>query len=445
MSLSLRSGMPARGVDSSADPSNEPDSRGGAPGLPSADLERLIELIPEPVVLLTPDGSVVAANEDAVQMFGSRRYLESARPAVIEDEKAFGRWLAGRDSRQVLRMRTQGTRENGVPFTVDVSARRITHDGRSLGLCVLHELTDDRLMTEAQLYFDAAFETAPIGMALFNTDGEYIRVNESLCRLLDRSADQLLGRRDQEFTHPEDRQSDVDAAWRILSGEIDTWQCEKRFVRPDNSVVWAIANLTFLRTPDGLPLSWVGQFQDITARKGQEAHLRELADRDPLTGVFNRRRLEAQLSARLSAGKLGALLILDLDGFKEINDAHGHRTGDRVLIGVATALQESLRDDDLVARIGGDEFAILLDGATEKDARNVAALALEVVRSRRFRFDPDTKVSASIGIAGFGPHERHSIASLMAEADRAMYQVKARTRTLAIERRREERRRPTRD
>src|SRR5689334_10049228 len=94
---------------------------------------------------------------------------------------------------------------------------------------------------------DAAFDAMPIGMALFNTDGEYIRVNSALCALLGRGADQLLGLRDQELTHPDDRQSDLDAAERILDGEFDTWQCEKRFVRPCGEVVWTYANLTFLR------------------------------------------------------------------------------------------------------------------------------------------------------------------------------------------------------
>ncbi|MGH2722601.1 MAG: PAS domain S-box protein [Actinomycetota bacterium] len=96
-------------------------------------------------------------------------------------------------------------------------------------------------------------------MALFNTDGEYVRVNAALCAFLGRTREELIGRRDQEFTHPDDRQSDVDAAWRILRGEIHTWQCEKRFVRPDGGIVWAIANLTFLRDADGNPMTWVGQ------------------------------------------------------------------------------------------------------------------------------------------------------------------------------------------
>ena len=197
-----------------------------------------------------------------------------------------------------------------MPFALDVSVR-VLADGALL--CVLREL--DR---NAPGTLDAAFDAMPIGMALFNTDGEYVRVNAALCALLGRSPEELIGIRDQELTHPDDRQSDVDAAWRILNGELSTWQCEKRFVRPDGSVVWTLASLTFLRDEHGRPLCWVGQFQDVT-------ELRRMASRDPLTDALNRRAFDIELARCAASGREAALLLLDLDGFKEINDAHGHR------------------------------------------------------------------------------------------------------------------------
>jgi PAS domain S-box-containing protein len=181
--------------------------------------------------------------------------------------------LAG--SHGVVRERVEARRANGVPFLVDVAVRRL--DGASL--CVLRELGDDAVASEAQRRFDAAFDHAPIGMALFNCDGEYVRVNDALCRLLGRSSAELIGRRDQELTHPDDRQADIEVAWEILAGRYDSHQCEKRFVRPDGSIVWALANLTFLRDEAGRPLTWVGQFQDITARRAAEDALRESEER----------------------------------------------------------------------------------------------------------------------------------------------------------------------
>ena len=119
----------------------------------------------------------------------------------------------------------------------------------------------DRVAATAGRYFDIAFCSAPIGMALFNTDGEYVRVNGAPCSLLGRTEAELLGRRDQEFTHPDDPQSDVDAAWRILRGEMSTWQCEKRFLRSDGTVVWAIANLTFLRADEATRSAGAASFR----------------------------------------------------------------------------------------------------------------------------------------------------------------------------------------
>ncbi len=183
--------------------------------------------------------------------------------------------------------------------------------------------------------------------------------------------------------------------------------------------------MTFLRSPEGLPLSWVGQFQDITKGKLLETQLRELADRDPLTGLFNRRRLESELSERIDRGERGALLIVDLDHFKAINDSHGHRTGDQALMEIAGALRASVRPGDLIARIGGDEFAALLPGVTADRARRAAECIREVVDGCRFDFDDQARVSASVGIANFGPAQTGAVGALLAEADAAMYRAKA--------------------
>jgi PAS domain S-box-containing protein len=209
-------------------------------------------------------GAVVEWNQQAQALFGRRPALTGVN--------GFLQWLAGEDT-DVFRGRLHARRASGVPLTLALSARRLpAGDG---AVCMVVEPDRERVAYEAQRHFDLAFDAAPIGMALFNTDGEYVRVNAALCRLLGRAEAELLGRRDQELTHPDDRQSDVDAAWRILRGEIHAWQCEKRFLRPDGSVVWALANLTFLRDEAGNPISWMGQFQDVSERKRNEKELEE--------------------------------------------------------------------------------------------------------------------------------------------------------------------------
>jgi PAS domain S-box-containing protein len=171
----------------------------------------------------------------------------------------------------------EGRRRNGVPFIAEVRARALP--GGSTALCLIREDDREPMDRAAHQFFDAAFANAPIGMALYNTDGEFVRVNRALCAMLDRTELALIGTRDQLLTHPDDRQRDVDAAWRILNGEIDTYETEKRFLRRDGSVLWVSANLTFLRDEHGRPIAWLGQFQDITERRRHEERLRRLTGR----------------------------------------------------------------------------------------------------------------------------------------------------------------------
>jgi two-component system phosphate regulon sensor histidine kinase PhoR len=235
-----------------------------------------LDALPVAAVVLDPDGRVAGTNERMRALFAARECgLEGTCAAeLFPAEDGVLERLAGA-ARAGAAVRLESRRRNAVPFTVDAEVSAF--EGGEL-LCVLREVRDGRLIEASRVYLDQAFERAPIGMALFNTDGQYVRVNDELCRMLGRDEKELLGRRDQELTHPDDRQSDLDAAWRILRGEISIWQTEKRFLAPDGAVVWAIANMSFIRDDAGRPLFWLGQFQDITGRKRQEEQLRKERD-----------------------------------------------------------------------------------------------------------------------------------------------------------------------
>jgi diguanylate cyclase (GGDEF)-like protein/PAS domain S-box-containing protein len=311
-------------------------------------------------------------------------------------------------------------RSTGVPFTIVIMSA--TDQATGNVVCVGREIAGGDLLSESQRYLDVAFEMTPLGMALFDTEGRYVRVNDALCRLLNRSRADVIGRRDQEFTHPDDRQSDVDAAWRILNGELDTWQTEKRFVTPSGSVVWAIANLAFLRDAGGRPLSWLGQFQDITERREREDVLGHLAVHDELTSIANRRGLIRELADRLAHARRyeepGAVLVLDLDGFKQINDRDGHQAGDTVLVRAARALRDRLRVTDFIARLGGDEFAVILPHVDADGAKTVAEDLLRAVRDLE-----SSELCASCGVVLYDG-ESPSVEAILADADQAMYTAK---------------------
>jgi diguanylate cyclase (GGDEF)-like protein/PAS domain S-box-containing protein len=373
-----------------------------------------LEALPGAALLVDRDGRVLAANAGAGRLL--RRDPLTLSGMTMGELLGVEPWRFAGD--EVVRAGIH--RGDGVPVSVDIT---LGPEGDERVLMVA-EIAGAQLVREARSVLDLAFDHTPICAALFNTSGEYIRVNDNLCRLLGRTADELLGRRDQEFTHVDDRAGDLDAAWRILRGELDQWQTEKRFVRPDGTIVWAIANMTFLRDEAERPICWVGQFQDITERRSMEERLRQMADDDALTGLPNRRFLDRELELAVERGR-GALLLIDLDGFKAVNDSLGHAAGDDVLTRVAVRLRARLRSTDLLARHGGDEFAVILPEATSDTAARVADdLADAVSEVEVVTLNDRLPISASVGTALIDGLD--SPAEVLALADTAMYDRKRR-------------------
>jgi diguanylate cyclase (GGDEF)-like protein len=173
----------------------------------------------------------------------------------------------------------------------------------------------------------------------------------------------------------------------------------------------------------------VWSFRDVTERERIQARLRHLADHDPLTGLLNRRRFEEELAgrvahvARYDSG--GAVLLLDLDDFKRVNDSLGHRTGDAVIRSVADLLRAQLRETDVIARLGGDEFAVLLPHAAQEQAERVARKLLYTLRRHRVVFrEQRLQLSTSIGVAVISDARVQTAEEVMVEADVAVYDAK---------------------
>ncbi len=184
------------------------------------------------------------------------------------------------------------------------------------------------------------------------------------------------------------------------------------------------------RATDGQIVGRVWSFRDVTERERVQSQLRHLADHDILTGLLNRRRLEEELTRHVSLerqyGSGGALLMLDLDDFKQINDTLGHRAGDGVVVAVARVLEAQLREGDILARIGGDEFAVVLPAASARDAAATAASILETIRSDRIVTEGHhVRITTSVGVAPIdGGAAAVGAEELIARADLAMYDAK---------------------
>jgi diguanylate cyclase (GGDEF)-like protein/PAS domain S-box-containing protein len=283
---------------------------------------------------------------------------------------------------------------------------------------------------EGQL-LDAVLDAAASLIVVVDADGRLVRWN--------RTCEELLGYKQKELEAPfalldlvpaAERQKADDAIRALMAGEspLDAefhWRTRGGDLR---LIEWT---LTALTGRDGEITYMVATGIDVTAarswteeRVAAEERLRHMADHDALTGLFNRRRFEEELERHIAHGRrygiTGALLMLDLDDFKQINDGHGHRAGDRVLTAVATVLRRRLRESDIVARFGGDEFAVLMPVGGAPEAEELAGLLAAAVY--RDVPTPAGPLSASVGIALLS--ESSTADELLSRADDAMYAEK---------------------
>jgi diguanylate cyclase (GGDEF)-like protein/PAS domain S-box-containing protein len=458
-----------------------------------------------------------------------------------------------------VRMRDRG----GTWRQVEVTGQNLLDDPSVRGIAInWRDVTDyrraERALKESEQRFGSAFRDAAIGMALVAPDGRFLQVNRSLSRILGYPEGELLGKNFREITHPEDLESDVEQVRRMLSGEIETYQKEKRYFHEEGHVVWILLSVSLVHDEAGEPLYFVSQLQDVTERKlaeerlrRAEARYRALVERmpavvyiqeiggpesamymspqiealtgyttdeckdpdlrwrmvhpgdrerlraedertvepgqvytneyrvvhrdgrtiwvrnesvvvedeesgtrywqgfmvditerkalgerlhhqafhDPLTDLPNRAlfvdRLDQALKhTRRRPGRKVAVLFMDLDDFKVVNDSLGHEVGNRLLVAVGERLKGCIRPEDTLARFGGDEFTVLIEDVEKpEDAVGLAERSIEVFRGPFALEGRELFIKPSIGIA-VGEARTKSPEDLLRDADTAMYRAK---------------------
>lgn len=284
-------------------------------------------------------------------------------------------------------------------------------------------------LQESEERFRSAFSYAPIGIALVSPDGRWLKVNRALCDILGTSESELLEKEFQSAIHVEDLGSTLVRIHEVVSSRAASCQMENRWVSRSGKTVWASWSVSAASDSRSAGCDLIFQVQDITGKKLAEARLQHDATHDALTGLANRTlfmgRLDETLSMKRSdAGHRVSVLFIDLDRFKNVNDSLGHLYGDRLLIGISERLRDCMRPTDTVARFGGDEFVVLVEG--EHDVCEVIRIADRIQEKFGVCFDlrgHQVYTSASIGI--LHASEKHLTSEdMMRDADTAMYQAK---------------------
>ncbi len=302
------------------------------------------------------------------------------------------------------------------------------------------------LKAESARHFDLSLDM--ISTADF--EGNFTSVNPAFERILGYSEADMVGHQFLDFVHPDDRKRTEEEAAALAEG-IKTVQFQNRYLGKEGEVHWL--EWTSLPLPEEKII--YGVTRDITDRKALEGELERLSHQDSLTGLFNRRRFEEELRRQLAYtrryGSGGALLAIDVDRFKQVNDTLGHAAGDRALCRVAALLRDNLRGSDTIARnpdlpapsdptdprattdpeavlarFGGDEFVVLLPEVDERGAQAAAERLARTVRESTLSIDDsEVQLEISVGVALFDEYGRPGEKELLAAADRAMYLVKA--------------------
>jgi diguanylate cyclase (GGDEF)-like protein/PAS domain S-box-containing protein len=284
-----------------------------------------------------------------------------------------------------------------------------------------------RMTAEAR--FEAVFAAAAIGIAVSEVGGTIIEANPALCAMLGYDVGELVGREFWEFGHPDDAAGTWDQIRDMVAGRVQHLRMEKPFHRRDGTTILGNMVLSLVTAPDGQARYIVAMTEDITDRRTLQDRLLHQARHDPMTELPNRAHYFERLDAALAAPETAdvGVCYLDLDGFKAVNDTFGHAVGDGLLRTVARRLDSTLTPDGhLVARIGGDEFVILVEDraghATTERINDIARTALETIRRPIELAGQSITVTASVGVVSHHFTDAHE---LMKAADATLYWAKA--------------------
>ncbi len=364
---------------------------------------------------------------DRSQILG-KTYTEFLPPKDLEKVNEFVSKLSPDNPSGLIEHRM--IKPNGEHIWVQRTVSAITNEeGKIVEYQSVCRDISEQIRTRDELTkLSQAVLNSPASVVITDAEGTIEYVNPRFSEVTGYTIDEVIGKKSailkSDYHSPEFYQS----MWETIKSGKD-WRGEFCNRGKDGRIFWELASISSVPDTDGQIRHFIAVKEDITERKNQEETIRHLAQHDQLTGLANRlqfnERIKYEISRAQRVGHKFAILYVDLDGFKPINDDYGHETGDIVLKHVAQRLKSCIRDVDMVSRIGGDEFVVILTDISEKE--NAARVAEKILQalSDPFQVSPQQlfQVSASIGIAVF-PSDGRTREELLKNADQAMYFVK---------------------
>ena len=401
-------------------------------------LRSVMEAANDAIVVIDPNGNITYWNRAAHQILGystkqalGRNLHEMIVPQryLAAHQRGFQAFRHSGQGAAIDRtLELQACRSDGQEISVEVSLASVKQGNGWHAIGIIRDITARKQADEQLRLAAKVFSTAREGIVITDQDSTILQVNDAFSEITGYRRDEVIGQNFKRFSASQSETPLIFPLWHELA-EKEYWHGEIRSRRKNGDSFSALLTVTGVHEGQGSVQHYIGLFSDITMLKAQQSQLENMAHFDILTSLPNRvllaDRLHQAMSQATRRGKRLAVAYLDLDGFKEVNDAHGHAVGDQLLMAIARSMSKSLREGDTLARIGGDEFvAVLLDieeaGACTTLLGRLLAAAAHPVQIGKDQL----QVSASIGVAFYPQEDEVDADQLLRQADQAMYQAK---------------------
>lgn len=286
----------------------------------------------------------------------------------------------------------------------------------------------ESLASENKQLFESVFQYTNNGVAILSSDGEIISMNPSFCGMLGYHEADVKGANFNLFVQADNQPNVLMHMQQLREHQLSFYQSEIACIKKNKETVWIMATLSLVEGNDPAAPQFIMQAQNISAQKEAEENLRHMAYHDALTGLPNRNKLDVFLTESIATSRRHhqafAVLFLDVDQFKNVNDTLGHEAGDTLLQVIADRLRAVVRSTDLVARLGGDEFVVVITDVNQiESVAIIAHKILESVLAMILINDKEVYTTVSIGISVY-PDDGHDAETLLQHADLALYRAK---------------------